>query len=375
MPTKKGKGTKANHTDPQEHLYDFEGMLARMQAGFERRNAERKKKAKENAYQPKGVLPPGRFKVRWSLKDTGDRDREFYYPRPVLTEVVGTLYHEVETYDIGYAFPERKKEMEALEVERDKKREEDRKKKSSDADESRSESDSEKSKPAKDSTEGPRMSPSFDPWSDVLPGKYRIGKMKATKFNLNVEGVDWVEAADSITQEVYEAACMFRALQNHGDGFDAENEDEDDYVERQDFTGNEVGDANEITQGSPLYIHSMVIDEKYRGLGLGYLLLNQAIYTISGQMSLIFLQPWSMTSELPYPKSRSAQDIAAYEEESMQAHHTLVKYYERAGFQCLQSKYEEKERPRRRVKRIAWMGLWNGYVTPQVEDYCPHLFK
>lgn len=57
---------------------------------------------------------------------------------------------------------------------------------------------------------------------------------------------------------------------------------------------NEVGDYDEILQGTQLFVQELVVHDAYRGLGLGLFMLHQAINVIGEHMSLTLLCPNSI---------------------------------------------------------------------------------
>ena len=145
------------------------------------------------------------------------------------------------------------------------------------------------------------------------------------------------ECADAVDQETYDAAHIVDALQD-GD----------------DVAGNEVGEAMEIGQGQPLYVSSLRVDERYRGLGLGLLLLWQAANVATDHMSLVFFQPYPLRGD-------AAEDDASA---TRAAHSKLVRHFRLIGMKPL----------KKSGGAIEYVGQWTGAVQPHIWNVCPHLF-
>lgn len=140
---------------------------------------------------------------------------------------------------------------------------------------------------------------------------------------------------------------------------------------------NDVGDGDEITQGSILYIDKIVVEESFRGLGLGLFLLDHADKVINSSMSLCLLIPYPLQYEgnqnHPWDSFRRCDvgtippEIAAaksaFEAAFKPSVEKLRQLYALLGFRTL--KHGKNE----------FMGRWNGYVSPSIKRVCPHLFE
>ena len=94
-PKKKGgpKGGPASHADVAAFMAMMDQMKTAEAASRKREETE----TRRNAYRPKKPVPPvGRFVITWAIEDTGQAMGEFWAPEPILFNVVGTLWHDID---------------------------------------------------------------------------------------------------------------------------------------------------------------------------------------------------------------------------------------------------------------------------------------
>ena len=122
---------------------------------------------------------------------------------------------------------------------------------------------------------------------------------------------------------------------------------------------NEVGDADEILQGSIVYVEKIVVHKEYRGFGLGIFMLDSAVNVINSSMSLTLINPFPLQYEdVSFHDKMRPHD---YPEKGLSFEadgKKIADYYKKLGF-----------------KRIGecMLGFWNGYVAPGILKAAPKL--
>jgi hypothetical protein len=196
--------------------------------------------------------------------------------------------------------------------------------------------------------------------SDEKEIELEIGNIKCIKISnpkIIDDGLNRLDYLDSKTRELYVVAQLLEAL-------DGEEEVRHASIYNKLYPPggprikvsliNDVGDGDEIMQGSVLYIERIEIKEEFRGLGLGLFLVDQADSVLNNHMSLCLLNP--------YPLQYLEDDMDPESSGFKISQNKIKKLWQLLGFKSI--KHGDVE----------YMGRWNGYVVPFIKTICPHLF-
>jgi len=180
-------------------------------------------------------------------------------------------------------------------------------------------------------------------------------------------GLNFIELLDPISQELADVAILLQTL--HGVDDDEPVDIKSDPMTALFMMGrsegfisksleNEVGDANEITQGEVVYVEKLVVHKEFRGHGLGLFMLDAAVHVINSNMSLTLINPFPLQYEdecfhdKKRPQDYPAAGSIAADRKKLQA------YYRRLGFEKIGEKL---------------LGVWNGYLQPNLLEVEPKL--
>ena len=153
------------------------------------------------------------------------------------------------------------------------------------------------------------------------------------------------EVLDPITEELSDVGSLLDALEN--------NDGKDNFI-------NEVGDSDEILQGSKVYVDKIIVYKEYRGFGLGLFLLDSAVKVINDHMSLTLINPYPLQYEdITIQDDDSRPHEYPGKGTSLKADRQKISdYYRKLGFERIGKNM---------------MGLWNGYITPKLLSAAPKL--